>query len=1624
MSLAPSLYKRLITSVLNYTWACIASLTLVVLTSSVASGQSCLDTLSFGDTLVIDQKLGLCELSADSLISHLGLEDCSGIVVFPAGPFQASQLNSIELLDPDNSSRKSFILVLNPLPLSNYQSGSGMSASDHVIDFPLAAGECDATKDMILDQLQVPQDDIIRSNIHFITGTQRLTSFAIGDTNYIDLIECNGAPFYTDVKIVFTPQVATETGFITFDIGLTTCMMTVVQVLERLGYNTSTCDISRFTISNPGPYNYGSTIIESIKLDGYPLVSNATLEINPSGCPPTTIFYGALGEGKCFLDEFDILDTIGITVDGKNCNLQNVEITPSGPYMETNTTITSIKINGVEVCSRAFDINYQLNNTIDEQTAMFCNDDLNISMGPDCSVTIDADNILKTGAYCFLNYNIDLALESSPSDIVLSGHRVEILQPGRYSVTITNPSTDNSCWSLVNIEDKYIEDIRCLPDTIRCYRVPDLAPDINGLGPDFPDLHGLSYNLVNPQEYQLTGGNACTISRATYVDIEVGECEGPYRKIIDRLWTFEDPNGNIDTCLQKLYIESAPISLLDKFKVFRANCIDDFVLLDENDYPTPDETGYPTVDTFYRATICGNLKINYADTPFELCGRSLKLARKWTIIDWCSDEVVYLDQVIRIEDTKAPIIITGVEDFELNSDPFICGQIDIDLPLPTYDDCDSDVTFEILYETYDENGGGILKSNGSNLRIPEIKMNVWQTEAAFDVIYILSDLCGNVAYDTTTITIRDTEPPVAVCDLFTVISVNGSGQALIRAETFDDLSVDNCSIESYAARKLEGACYVQDTFTSSVRFCCEEVGDTIMVEFRVTDKAGNFNTCMVHVLIQDKFKPIINCPDDIVLDCGTNYLDTTITGSPSYRDNCNSIELIYVDEEELDACGQGTIKRQWSIIDRGGFEELCVQIITLKENDPFGLDDIQWPENVVVNGCQATLEPDVLGRPILDMENCVSVDASHTDLPFYNVEDACVKILREWTVVDWCQLNDKTPGDGIWKNVQIIKVVSETGPEFSIRPIEIFCIQEDACETEITISGDATDGDACTPDDELIWSYELYQTEGNTFIKSGSTSEVNAILSEGNYFAIFNVMDACDNPGIDTLRIEVIDCTVPVLDCPAVQPSMVLSNVGIASLDIEDILISATDNCSEDNDISISFDRQFPITTKVFSCEDIPDGISAVHFVQIYVSDDAGNIDSCEVMVQLYDNSNNVCQDTFAPTIDTAMLSGLITTANLMEMENVEVTITGPTKTYTTTTDQYGEYQIEELSDSEEYIVSLSKEGPILDGVSTSDIVLIQRHLLGLKSLSSNYNIIAADVNNNGSISGTDLVIMRNALLGRTHQFPNGQKVWRFVDASQTWDRDELPFPFDDKIKITPTAEGIIDVDFMAIKIGDVNNSNRISRGLSSKSRSTVSIEAISNGNQIDFISTETTGLYGLQLALNVAGNSSSLLPGVISLTEDNYNYNEDGLLISWNQSQSPLKVMKGDILFSLTEGSLSELNSSFTSEWIANDFSVSSIQLLSKSTSKSQGLQIISNHPNPFTDYTEVDFKLSTEGKVQIELVDLAGRVLLSSSDFYTKGENTFRLDPSTLSINAGVYILKFSTSYTTAIHKVTLVK
>ncbi|KAA3632169.1 MAG: hypothetical protein DWQ02_15160 [Bacteroidetes bacterium] len=124
---------------------------------------------------------------------------------------------------------------------------------------------------------------------------------------------------------------------------------------------------------------------------------------------------------------------------------------------------------------------------------------------------------------------------------------------------------------------------------------------------------------------------------------------------------------------------------------------------------------------------------------------------------------------------------------------------------------------------------------------------------------------------------------------------------------------------------------------------------------------------------------------------------------------------------------------------------------------------------------------------------------------------------------------------------------------------------------------------------------------------------------------------------------------------------------------------------------------------------------------------------------------------------------------------------------------------------------------PMLDlnhtnGVSTFDAILIQKHILGIQPLDSPYKMIAADVNNSGSISISDVIQLRKLILGNLEALPDNSS-WRFIDASYVFPNPSSPWvvPFPEEIKINNISEDEFHLNFIGIKIGDVNGSAIVS---------------------------------------------------------------------------------------------------------------------------------------------------------------------------------------------------------------------
>lgn len=172
---------------------------------------------------------------------------------------------------------------------------------------------------------------------------------------------------------------------------------------------------------------------------------------------------------------------------------------------------------------------------------------------------------------------------------------------------------------------------------------------------------------------------------------------------------------------------------------------------------------------------------------------------------------------------------------------------------------------------------------------------------------------------------------------------------------------------------------------------------------------------------------------------------------------------------------------------------------------------------------------------------------------------------------------------------------------------------------------------------------------------------------------------------------------------------------------------------------------------------------------------------------------------TFFPLFSqNASLSGTIETPIGDQISNVDIQLFDSNGTLIASQTSSGQYTFNNLTQGANYQLEFSKGNP-LNGVSTFDMVVIARHILGITALSSQAKELAADINLTGSITTLDLVLMRRLILAIDQQFPV-LPSWRFIAAN-----NNSP-GINNTIMVTVNNNTTLQ-NITGIKLGDVNDS-------------------------------------------------------------------------------------------------------------------------------------------------------------------------------------------------------------------------
>ena len=369
-----------------------------------------------------------------------------------------------------------------------------------------------------------------------------------------------------------------------------------------------------------------------------------------------------------------------------------------------------------------------------------------------------------------------------------------------------------------------------------------------------------------------------------------------------------------------------------------------------------------------------------------------------------------------------------------------------------------------------------------------------------------------------------------------------------------------------------------------------------------------------------------------------------------------------------------------------------------------------------------------------------------------------------------------------------------------------------------------------------------------------------------------------------------------------------------------------------------------------------------------------------------------------------------------------------------------GHYRFGNLQANNDYTVAPVRNDAHDNGVSTLDLVLIQKHILGLEVLPSPYRIIAGDINNSGSITALDLVELRRLILGVFEEFPNNTS-WKFVPKDHEFVDKSNPWDYPETIEIPNLGQENIVKDFVGVKVGDVNASVMAHTLFGAEIRNGGSELVLQTEDQQVVAGTEVsvavratnfTNISGYQFTLSTPGLTLTDIAGNgVDLTSDNFAVHKGSITTSWHSAQAT--TVEGE-LFTLTftaneSGMLSDLlkvKSDITNAeaYINNEILGVNLEFVNSDNQVVSGdYRLMQNSPNPFNEETIIGFVLPKAGSANIQIMDVAGRLIREIDGEFNQGYNQVKISEKDLTSEGILYYQLRSGEYT-ATKKMILIK
>lgn len=1271
--------------------------------------------------------------------------------------------------------------------------------------------------------------------------------------------------------------------------------------------------------------------------------------------------------------------------------------------------------------------------------------------------TVPADMTISTDAMCSFDASTaqtgDVTDEEDNCSMNLNATFVDdnsgLTQCSGTGVIIRTWSLQDDCGNVAADQDQQITIIDNTPPVPMCVNISTeldadgsvtIDPmDLNSGSTDNCDM-GLTFNIMggntlfcnstqsNPNMLTLIVSDACGNTSTCIAQVTVLDNIDP---------VLECPDDIMTDCLENEPPYTTLMELINAGGTYMDNCLEDpnsFMLMDEDISGTcPDPVIYTR--TYIVSDIAGNT---------ATCMHTVTVDDNTGPTITCPDPILGLD----CDDTVPPAATTEAEFLALTG-------------AGLSDNCVGPISI-------------------SSIDVPDASTVMFDPAGTVNIIrtYTATDICGNTNTCEQLIQYQDIESPSIVCNDPIIVALGGAGIGELNVLAVFSSVDDNCDPDPQVSivrmGTSPGSCNDPNNFTAGndVGFCCADLipGSETRVVVTVTDAAGNTNSCMRTVIVQDNISPIIspniasNCLPDITINCEFPLDTMDLSGFGSIVFDIADVEDIIVDgvtvgqdalatdncpdglmvsesisNYETLVCNQGTFMRNFVVTDSQGNTSTCTQSITIMDDDLFDDSDIAWPADFELDDCMnVNADTTITGRPEYDFGRCTMLAESFKDKVFPTALNGCSIIQRDWEVLDWCQhIPNADPPVGIFTHTQYITVVNSVAPTFSIT-----CADTTICANELTCNGDldltASATDDCTDASDLNWSYSFDLFGAGSTVFNGLGNNLKGSYPLGDHILTWIVEDRCGNINTCDYIVTIQDCKEPNVICyNGLSAGLVNMNAGaMVMISIDRFIKEASDNCSLESELTYSFASDVIRADTIFDC-----CMLGQREIEIFVSDAAGNQGYCSTYIDIQDNDNicPICDPTAM-----AMVQGKLTNEKGEGLSSVEVNIKGVAIDNSQMTGNEGGFSFPNMEMYQEYNIKPQNDNYHLDGITTLDLVIIQKHILGISTLDSPYKVIAADINNSESITALDLLELRKLILGVTEEFSNNES-WRFVDKNFTFGNATHPWPFDEDMTLQDLDNDYMHADFIGVKVGDVNlslnNVKATNKPTSKSSFDGINLKVANHKLQegevvkIALLAEDFNDIVGFQmeLAYNIdLLDYRGVLAGAININGENLRVNRDGsLLISWNDHIAQ-DVKTGDKLLELifyvkekgsTENAFAILEKGLKAESYNSLLERGAIEM-SLGESTNQHFVVGQNIPNPFKSETIIPFTLPSDALVSLIIFDQAGKLIHTRKQRFTKGENQWAINKKDLKLNAGVLYYKIKAGSDTDTKKMIIVE